>query len=157
MVSYSWMKLRLDEHTKITEFDDTSLAGLTDSQGDGLLRLPRGRTALDVCTDYLTGVYKYTMEELHRTWTETVVKATPIDFWITVPATWSDRAKDMTKTAALTAGFSSRSSDRMFLITEPEAAAVATLPGLIGEGVENQVKPGDGSTFEPYHVDHRSN
>jgi hypothetical protein len=33
----------------------------------------------------------------------------------------------------------------MFLITEPEAAAVATLSGLIGEGVENQLHPGDGS------------
>lgn len=62
-----------------------------------------------------------------------------------MPATWSDRAKDLTKTAALTAGFASRRGDRMYLITEPEAAAVATLSGLTGEGIENQLKVGDGS------------
>lgn len=145
MISYSWMKLRLDEHTKVTEFDDISLARLGDSQGDGLLMLPVGKTALDVCIDYLTGVYKYTMQELKRTWGEAIVDATPIDFWVTMPATWSDRAQSDTKTAALTAGFGARASDRIFMITEPEAAAVAALTGLVGEGVENQMHAGDGS------------
>lgn len=147
MTSYSWMKLRLDEHTKITEFDDSSLAGLADSQGGGLLLLPPGKSATEVCADYLTGVYKYTMAEMNRTFGENIVEATPIDFWVTVPATWSDRAKSLTKTAALTAGFCSRTSDRMSLITEPEAAAVAALSGLNGDGMENQLHPGDGSTF----------
>ena len=61
------------------------------------------------------------------------------------PATWSDRAKNATQTAARNAGFASRTNDRMFLITEPEAAAIAALSGLIGEGVENQISAGDGS------------
>jgi hypothetical protein len=145
MISYSWMKLHLDEATSITEYDDVSLAGLADSQGEGMLVLPHNKSAIEVCTDYLTGVYSYTLRELKRTWGENIVHATPIDFWVTVPATWSDRAKDLTKTAALSAGFATRAGDRMFLITEPEAAAVATLSGLIGEGVENQLHPGDGS------------
>jgi hypothetical protein len=34
MISYSWMKLYLDEATSITEYDDVSLAGLADSQGE---------------------------------------------------------------------------------------------------------------------------
>ena len=151
MVSYSWMKLRLDEHTKITEYDDVSLSGLASSQGEGLLKLPPGKTAVDVCIDYLTGVYNYTISELNRTWGEHIVNATPIDFWVTFPATWSDRAKDLTKTAALTAGFGSRPSDRMSFITEPEAAAVATLTNLVGMGVEKQLNEGDGSTLLTFH------
>lgn len=147
MTSYSWMKLRLDQHTKVTEYDDISLARLGDSQGDGLLMLPPGKSAVEVCIDYLAGVYKYTMKELKRTWGDAIVDATPIDFWVTMPATWSDQAQGLTRTAALTAGFASRTSDRIFMITEPEAAAVAVLSGLIGEGVQDQIHAGDGSEF----------
>ena len=84
MVSYSWMKLLLDGASLLTEFDDQSLDGLSDSQGKGMLRLPDGKTATEVCTDFLSGVYKYTMQELKRTWGEALVDITPIDYWVTV-------------------------------------------------------------------------
>jgi hypothetical protein len=109
--------------------------------------LPPGKTALQVCIDYLSGVYKYCMQELKRTWGDGMVDGTPIDFWVTMPATWSDRAQALTKTAACTAGFASRAGDRIFMITEPEAAAVAALTGLVGEGIENQIHAGEGSKF----------
>lgn len=44
------------------------------------------------------------------------------------------------------------------MITEPEAAAVASLSGLNAEGVQNQVKSGDGSKslsfmrFQQFHL-----
>jgi molecular chaperone DnaK (HSP70) len=147
MTSYSWIKLCLDDETKLTDYDDLSLAGLSVSQGEGMMVLPLGKTAAEVCADYLDGVYNYTMSELKRTRGEAIVNVTPIDFWVTVPATWSDKAKSPTKRAATTAGFASRIGDRMYLINEPEAAAIATLIGLVGEGVDNQLHPGDGSKY----------
>lgn len=53
------MKLLLDGDTTITEFDDASL-------DQGVLKLPIGKTATDVCADSLKGVYAYTMSELER-------------------------------------------------------------------------------------------
>jgi hypothetical protein len=41
------------------------------------------------------------------------------------------------------AGWCSRPGDYMFLIPEPEAAAVASLSDLIGKGVDNQVNVQD--------------
>lgn len=34
-----------------------------------------------------------------------MIKMTPIEFWLTVPATWSDKAKSATKDAATRAEF----------------------------------------------------
>ncbi|KAL2673962.1 hypothetical protein Neosp_012408 [[Neocosmospora] mangrovei] len=55
----------------------------------------------------------------------------PVDFWLTVPATWSDAAKRLTMEAARDAGFASRPNDRVRLITEPEAAAHLALKSSI--------------------------
>jgi molecular chaperone DnaK (HSP70) len=44
-----------------------------------------------------------------------------IDYVLTVPAIWTDKAKDMTRTAAIRAGIPEAN---LHLITEPEAAAV---------------------------------
>ncbi|TID18547.1 heat shock 70 kDa protein 12A [Venturia nashicola] len=148
MDSYSWMKLLLDKDTKLTKFDDSnlldSLSRLSVTSGQGILQLPYGKTATEVCSDFLQGIYEYTMSELERIQSPAVIKITPIEFWVTVPATWSDKAKKATKNAALRAGFGSRKEDEVFMITEPEAAAVATLSSLNIEGVHHQIKPGDG-------------
>ncbi|KAL6364534.1 hypothetical protein LRP88_01937 [Fusarium phalaenopsidis] len=55
----------------------------------------------------------------------------PVDFWLTVPATWSDTAKQLTIDAARDAGFASRPHDRVRLIAEPEAAAHLALRSSI--------------------------
>lgn len=150
MESYSWMKLLLDDHVKATKFDDASLSNafgkLSVTSGHGIMQLPFGKTATEVCADYLKCIYEFTMEELKRIWGPAVIKITPIEFWLTVPATWSDQAKKATKTAALLAGFGSRKKDEIFMITEPEAAAIATLSSMNVEGVHHQIKSGDGST-----------
>jgi hypothetical protein len=46
--------------------------------------------------------------------------------------------------AAKKAGFASRPGDTISMISEPEAAAVATLSGLVNAGVANQIQTGDG-------------
>ena len=64
---------------------------------------------------------------------------TPMECWITLPAIWSEEAKDATLTAAKNAGFGSRAGDEIYTIAEPEAAAVATLSKFTG-AVINAVK-----------------
>jgi molecular chaperone DnaK (HSP70) len=52
------------------------------------------------------------------------VESTPIEYILTVPAVWSDKAKSDTLWCASQAGFGPM--DKIRLITEPEAAAVYT-------------------------------
>jgi molecular chaperone DnaK (HSP70) len=52
------------------------------------------------------------------------VESTPIEYILTVPAIWSDKAKSDTLWCASKAGFGAM--DKIRLITEPEAAAVYT-------------------------------
>lgn len=151
MESYSWMKLLLDNPAKATRFDHDSLADASSkvsvTSGQGIMQLPYGKTATDVCADYLKGIHEYTMSELERIWGAAVIKITPIEFWVTVPATWTDEAKQSTKDAATRAGFGARKNDEIFMITEPEAAAVATLSCFNIEGAHHQIREGDGSMF----------
>lgn len=57
-------------------------------------------------------------------WGEDFQDNTPIEYILTVPAVWSDKAKSDTLTCASKAGFGNTSKIR--LITEPEAAAIYT-------------------------------
>lgn len=141
----SWTKLLLEKDTNITNFDDPNLEKLALTATQGIMKLSPGKTATEVVGDYLRGVYNFVISELERRATAAVINITPLEFWLTVPATWSDQAKKATRDAAKLAGFGSRPGDEIFMITEPEAAAVAALSNLIEEGVPDQVKPGDGS------------
>jgi hypothetical protein len=135
MQYYSWFKLKLDR-AAATRFDDPSLR---ESEGEGYLRLPRNKSARQVCTDYLKEIYRFTMSEFTQRFDETVLRLTPIEFWFTVPAMWSDSAKDATMNAAKAAGFGTRAGDNIYLIPEPEAAAIATLKKLTPMGTEEQI------------------
>jgi hypothetical protein len=83
MKSYSWMKLLLDRKTPSTDYDDPDLKH---SQGEGLLQLPPGTTATEVCGDFLREIYQYTLEYLRKRLTAAVIDITPFEFWMTVPA-----------------------------------------------------------------------
>ncbi|KAH8896375.1 hypothetical protein GQ53DRAFT_792192 [Thozetella sp. PMI_491] len=61
-------------------------------------------------------------------WGQDFVDDTPIEYILTVPAVWSDKAKSDTLFCASQAGFGDASNIR--LITEPEAAAVWTFHQL---------------------------
>jgi hypothetical protein len=138
--AYSWMKLLLDPEQS-TKFDDPSLAA---SEGHGVLRTPPGKTAIDLCADYLTEIAVFAYEELKRKMGEDVVAVSPLEFWFTVPAVWSDRAKSATLRAAEKAAKNAQvlrsASVSSFLIAEPEAAAVATLATITQGGSTLQVK-----------------
>ncbi|TGO59243.1 hypothetical protein BOTNAR_0166g00110 [Botryotinia narcissicola] len=124
MKSYSWTKLLLDKNAAAMEHDDPSLTSLT---GSGMLQLPPFRDAAGVCEDYLHEVYTHVSSTLREQMTDLTFENTPIECWVTLPAVWSEEAKDATLKAAKNAGFGKRPGDEIYTIAEPEAAAIATL------------------------------
>lgn len=69
-----------------------------------------------------------------------VLEVAPTDCWITLPAIWSDEAKQATLNAATRAGFSKQSMDKIHTIAEPEAAAIATLKEPSAPGTPNAIQ-----------------
>lgn len=128
MKTYAWTKLLLDDQALATEYDDPDL---NKAAGNGLMRLPAGRTAKDVVTEYLKGMHSMYKKAVIEKIGEDILEEMPVDFWLTVPATWTERAKLITRAAALDAGFASRPIDRLSLITEPDAAAHMALKSSI--------------------------
>lgn len=86
------------------------------------------KTVIDAVSDYLTEIYKHTMDTLTRRYGEAFMASTKVDFVLTCPAVWSDAAKNTTLQAAERAGMGSKSEIQM--ISEPEAAAVYTLKAI---------------------------
>ncbi|KAL3430242.1 hypothetical protein BDV09DRAFT_202347 [Aspergillus tetrazonus] len=144
MVSYAWTKLLLDRGTPLTKYDDSALEKASNV---GIMRLPENKSPEDLVGEYLAKVYEHILKKIGKSITEETLQATPIEFWFTVPAIWSDRAQRATGDAARRAGFAGtlhRPSDRLFLITEPEAAAIAVLSKYASSKLGGAVKPGDG-------------
>jgi len=110
------------------EQDDPLLRG---SVGDGMLNLPTGKSAQEVATDYLTILRGKTWTRLERVLTKPMLQETPVVWWFTVPANWSDEARELTRGAAIAAGFGLRQHDELFMIAEPEAAAMAAISSSI--------------------------
>jgi molecular chaperone DnaK (HSP70) len=94
-----------------------------------------GKDAVSVVADYLHQVYNHTHDELSKRYGELFMRTTQIQWVLTVPAIWSDAAKDATLAAARRAGL----GPELTLISEPEAAAVYTLQAI----QPNHLKAGD--------------
>jgi molecular chaperone DnaK (HSP70) len=143
MQSYAWFKLLLDSKQAKKLYDPC----LSESEGGGVLTRPANKSAVDLCADYLTEVAKFAHQYLAKRLSIEVLEATPIEFHFTVPAVWSDRAKHDTlraaRKAARQAKLSGHSDSHIFLIREPEAAAIAVLATLVRDGSEQQLKVGE--------------
>lgn len=120
--SYCWTKLLLDTKTCETQYDDPLLQ---QAVGSAIMGLPPGKSAEDVVADYLGFMYQHCLRSLEEKMTPAILAVTPLEFWFTMPAIWSDSAQFATKRAAERAGFGSRPQDEIRMITEPEAAALA--------------------------------
>jgi molecular chaperone DnaK (HSP70) len=139
MVAHSWTKLLLDRGTPLTQFDDA----LEEVAGMGIFKQPPGKSAIQVVADYLSKVYNHILQAIAKQITEATLQITPLEFWFTVPAIWSDEAKHATLQAAHIAGFGTRPGnveDKINLITEPEAAAIAALRKTTTDGMGPSVK-----------------
>jgi molecular chaperone DnaK (HSP70) len=87
-----------------------------------------GKNVADAVADYLSQVYRHTMDTLTRRYGESFMAGTRVEWVLTCPAVWSDAAKHTTLVAAERAGMGSREDIQM--ISEPEAAAVYTLKAI---------------------------
>lgn len=145
--SYTWFKLLLDASVEEVVPDSEELRTNMET---GLLELPENMTAEQVVTAYLSKLYAHTIKALERRYTADIIKATPIDFWFTVPANWQEYAVDGTRTAANEAGFASRKRDRLAIITEPEAAAINILSYAVEENSNLLKVCGGGGLRNPY-------
>jgi molecular chaperone DnaK (HSP70) len=79
-----------------------------------------------VAADFLRNLFNVLKSTLVRRLGETYVNSAMIRTVLTVPAVWSDKAKDATLQAAEHAGL----SDHQLLVSEPEAAALYTLRAI---------------------------
>ncbi|PSK48683.1 Heat shock protein 12B [Elsinoe australis] len=88
---------------------------------------PYKKTGLEpeqVAADYLRKLRQVALEEfLPKQYGHVVASNPKIDYVLTVPAIWSDAAKDATRNAAISAGM----GPSITIVTEPEAAAIYTL------------------------------
>jgi actin-like ATPase involved in cell morphogenesis len=94
-----------------------------------------GKTAATAVSDYLTELFKHAKQTLARRYGDYFVRTTRLEVVLTVPAIWSDAAKEATLSAAKNAGM----GDDIRMISEPEAAAVYTLQAI----QPNHLKKGD--------------
>lgn len=107
-----------------------------------------GKPAVDVAADFLQAMYKYALERLELEFPLEYVKICEKKLILSVPAVWSDKAKDLT----LQVGISHRiffarlttshlkaarqaGLHPVALVKEPEAAAFHTLNRLKNKGV----------------------
>ncbi|KAL8851909.1 MAG: hypothetical protein Q9221_003236 [Calogaya cf. arnoldii] len=79
-----------------------------------------------LCTDYLTALRKHTEEVLKHKLPQSILKSTPVEYIITVPAVWSDIAQAKTRSCAEDAGM----GKQLMIISEPEAAAIYALHAM---------------------------
>ncbi|KAH3975901.1 hypothetical protein HBH98_042340 [Parastagonospora nodorum] len=102
---------------------------------------------VDIIADYLTHVKNHLVKNLDTQYGKELWRTLPITLVVTVPAVWSDAAKDSTLKAVRAAGFDTTGFPllkRTLLTTEPEAAAIYTIQSLRGSVQDEQFAVGDG-------------
>ena len=144
------MKLKLDEKMKGSEQFRMLLAFLTrnmaDVDIDDILDKPDGppdypgKDPVDMVTDYLGHIREKTWEILGDTYGTELLNTMTKHLVVTVPAVWSERAKDLTLKAVTRAKFD---VGKIMLVTEPEAAAIYTLKSMREGPNKDDIKVGD--------------
>ncbi|GAB1742998.1 hypothetical protein NU219Hw_g8696t1 [Hortaea werneckii] len=114
----SCLKLLLDSNQDIPDF--VSLDSIKQQLATS------GKNVSGAVADYIRAIFDHTMEMLQHQYGEGFVSATPQRIILTVPAVWSDAAKDATLKAAKAAGM----GDNIITISEPDAAAVYALQSI---------------------------
>ena len=102
--------------------------------------LPAGLTVQRVVADYLRCMHSLFMERLRMKYGSTIA-AENVGWYLTVPAMWSEAAKQTMRRAAVDAGLVTQadSIERLSLVLEPEAASLYACT----TSAEFQLKDGD--------------
>ncbi|KAG8669583.1 hypothetical protein FPOAC2_08917 [Fusarium poae] len=95
-----------------------------------------GRNVDKLVTDFISQLGDHLLYTLREKLGDSIVNSTPLEFVVTVPAIWSDLAKDKTKKACQKASGLSASQQQVHLVSEPEAAAIYALHGLDPHGLK---------------------
>ena len=90
----------------------------------------------DLVRDFLSQLGDHLQYILLEKLGAAVVNSIPFEFVITVPAIWSDLAKDKTRLACIQADGLPVSEKNIHLISEPEAAATYAIHGLDPHGLK---------------------
>ncbi|EPS43127.1 hypothetical protein H072_2875 [Dactylellina haptotyla CBS 200.50] len=159
----AWAKLDLDEDNfyenqenteDYVDVDDPFAETPADDDefpmAEGMRHNPLNKSPVDVVADYLTALYDVIMSNLRRAQGENFINKTAIDWVMTVPAVWSEKAQALTKEAASRAGIGQREKDRLFILSEPEAAAVYAISELYQRDMTRRNDPNTlkvGDTF----------
>ncbi|KAG4434714.1 hypothetical protein IFR05_009791 [Cadophora sp. M221] len=84
-------------------------------------------------TDYLKQLYQHIIYSLKQKLGAVALRNAPMEFCLTVPAIWTEAAKEKTLKACQNAGL--KSSKEILLVSEPEAALIYALHGLDPHGL----------------------
>lgn len=131
----SWIKILLDPSQPRPTFVNAKRTAL-----------PHGKKPVDIVADYLTALRAYTVQTLERRLGREMMGRTKVEYVLTVPAVWSDKARQMTMEAAMRAGLGLGGGAApaegeeeeeeeggvglLRLITEPEGAAEYALRSI---------------------------
>ncbi|KAF9907836.1 hypothetical protein BX616_000313 [Lobosporangium transversale] len=96
-----------------------------DDQQENIEPLPLGIRPLDAISDYLGKFHSHVVKEAMKNFGSTYDQS-HIQYCLTVPAMWSDRAKHVMRQAAIRAGLIKEDdpAHRLIIVSEPEAAAM---------------------------------
>ncbi|KAI1742898.1 hypothetical protein F4680DRAFT_471799 [Xylaria scruposa] len=95
--------------------------------------LELGKTPVQLIGEYLKVLWEHVLEQISRANGKDLINGMPFHIVLTVPAIWTDYARDNMREAAGLAGiFKHRDAGKTTLsfVSEPEAAAIATIPEL---------------------------
>jgi hypothetical protein len=136
---HMWTKLQLDrpqtgeaaEIIKEQQFDAQSVI----------------KQPVEIIADFLKHVKDHLLKTLDEEYRREIWSTLPVTLVVTVPAVWSDAAKDHTLQAVCQGGFNNTYFPclrRTILATEPEAAAIYTIKTLRGTTQDQQLAVDDG-------------
>ena len=117
---YEWFKLGLDPSK---QKEKSSLA----RKYPGTTQLPMqlssdsAASPQKLTTDYLSALHIHVERMLERSIVKAILRRTQREYIITVPAIWSEKARDLTAKCAADAGMGLQ--DKLHIVSEPEAAA----------------------------------
>lgn len=118
---------------------DQIMAGEDGDENDGPPPYP-GKTTVEIVGDYLAQVREAAFAEMSKKYGAAMFSSMRRELVVTVPAVWSERAKDLTLKAVAKAGWDAVT---VALVTEPEAAAIYTLRHMREGPSSEEVQAGD--------------
>ncbi|KAJ0427050.1 hypothetical protein BJY00DRAFT_307032 [Aspergillus carlsbadensis] len=148
MEACSWMKLRLNAETNLAQDHGDDVLSI--AAGLDILRLPQGKDVTHVIADYLGEIYELLYKILKTSQDQA---CPPLEIMLPIPATWTPKARALTKMAVERAGFGARNGHRRHVISEPEAAANAVLREerhRLSGAVYRGMRGGPLATFQPF-------